>query len=140
MGTYSKDIGDAAMNNVLFDFFFNLLAILLAASNLFFQAPPHEPLIDDQWISSDEPSIAFFPTTTEYHHLSFPITPMAEYPKRRRYARSSGISDRPRVFPRDPSTPATADDKRNWNGFCELESEPVSANFSEISSNFRRLI
>ena len=26
----------------------------------------------------------------------------------------------------DPSAPATMEDKRNWKGFCEIESEPVS--------------
>lgn len=29
-------------------------------------------------------------------------------------------------FPRPSLAPATTDDKKNWNGFCEIESEPVS--------------
>ncbi len=33
-----------------------------------------------------------------------------------------------RVFSSPPSAPATVDDKHNWNGFCEIESEPVSQN------------
>lgn len=30
-----------------------------------------------------------------------------------------------KLFPRDPSAPATAEDKLLWKGFCEIESEPV---------------
>ena len=32
-----------------------------------------------------------------------------------------------KIFPSDPSIPATAKDKRSWKGFCEVESEPVSS-------------
>lgn len=54
---------------------------------------------------------------------------MAESPKRRRLdGKSNGYSvqARPTVFPGPPLAPATTDDKENWNGFCEIESEPVS--------------
>lgn len=54
---------------------------------------------------------------------------MAERAKRRRLNDASNgpsILEGPRVFPHSPSAPATADDKQNWNGFCEIESEPVS--------------
>ena len=32
---------------------------------------------------------------------------------------------RGKFFPHAPSDPATIEDKRSWNGFCEIESEPV---------------
>ena len=54
---------------------------------------------------------------------------MAESPKRRRLNGTSNghsVQDRPTVFPGPSSAPATTDDKKNWNGFCEIESEPVS--------------
>ena len=31
----------------------------------------------------------------------------------------------PKVFPNEPSDAATEEDKRNWKGWCEIESEPV---------------
>lgn len=37
----------------------------------------------------------------------------------------SPASTLPKVFPGDPAVPATEEDKKNWNGFCEIESEPV---------------
>ncbi|KAL9123216.1 MAG: hypothetical protein Q9187_000233 [Circinaria calcarea] len=40
----------------------------------------------------------------------------------------------PRLFPNDPSTAATDEDKRRWNGFCEIESEPVR--LSDVSEAF----
>ncbi len=59
---------------------------------------------------------------------------MAETAKRRRLEKScrasalSAASEEHRVFPQDPSIPATTRDKQNWKGFCEIESEPVSLN------------
>jgi Ubiquitin carboxyl-terminal hydrolase, family 1 len=32
----------------------------------------------------------------------------------------------PMSFPNNPLVPATNSDRDNWNGFCEIESEPVS--------------
>ena len=32
----------------------------------------------------------------------------------------------PKVFPNEASAAATDADKRNWKGWCEIESEPVS--------------
>ncbi|MCJ1429256.1 hypothetical protein MMC29_007169 [Sticta canariensis] len=52
---------------------------------------------------------------------------MAEHAKRRRLAKSSDVSDASTITNTSsptPSAPATIDDKRNWNGFCEVESEP----------------
>ncbi|CAD6577040.1 MAG: hypothetical protein ASARMPRED_008107 [Alectoria sarmentosa] len=46
---------------------------------------------------------------------------------RRRVGSSSTISNvtfSEKAFPRDSSAPATVEDKRNWKGFCEIESEP----------------
>lgn len=46
----------------------------------------------------------------------------------RRVGSSSTISNATfgeKTFPQDPSAPATLEDKRNWKGFCEIESEPV---------------
>ena len=37
----------------------------------------------------------------------------------------SNIAFIEKKFPQDPSAPATVEDKRNWKGFCEIESEPV---------------
>ena len=54
---------------------------------------------------------------------------MAESPKRRRL---DGESDehpgpeRATVLSCPSSSPATTDEKKKWNGFCEIESEPVS--------------
>lgn len=59
---------------------------------------------------------------------------MAEHGKRRRLAKSSDVSDAstiPNTSSSTPSTPAAIHDKRNWNGFCEVESEPVSAFFGK---------
>ena len=47
---------------------------------------------------------------------------------RRRVGSASTVSNTTfseKVFPQDPSAPATMEDKRNWKGFCEIESEPV---------------
>lgn len=54
---------------------------------------------------------------------------MADYAKRRRLNPSrSGdpIHQTPNVFPHPTFAPASAADRANWNGFCEIESEPVS--------------
>ena len=54
---------------------------------------------------------------------------MAERAKRRRLTKSSGelcVPSTPSALPQISSTSATVDDKRNWKGFCEVESEPVS--------------
>lgn len=45
--------------------------------------------------------------------------------KRNVDAFGGSVSSSPRLFPQDPSTPATVNDKTNWKGFCEIESEPV---------------
>ena len=53
---------------------------------------------------------------------------MAGRATRRRVGSSSTISNATfsgKTFPQDPSAPATLEDKRNWKGFCEIESEPV---------------
>ncbi len=53
---------------------------------------------------------------------------MSNPTKRRRLIKASDASNIERtvkVFPKDPLSPAGHDDKRNWKGFCELESEPV---------------
>ena len=42
-------------------------------------------------------------------------------------ASPSSPSPIPRVFPNDALAAATADDKKQWKGFCEIESEPVTA-------------
>lgn len=57
---------------------------------------------------------------------------MAEHAKRRRLARLSDVSDAPITSSSSPSNPATIDDERSWNGFCEVESDPVSTLFSKI--------
>lgn len=53
---------------------------------------------------------------------------MADHPKRKRASRfSNGTeSSAPKIFPHDPLQYASHADKANWNGFCEIESEPVS--------------
>ncbi len=46
--------------------------------------------------------------------------------KKGMYSQSgSGNAPRPKTFPQEPSAPATDEDKVHWNGFCEIESEPV---------------
>ncbi len=53
---------------------------------------------------------------------------MSKPTKRRRLTKASSalnIERTCKVFPKDPLSPAIHDDKRNWKGFCELESEPV---------------
>ncbi|SLM40168.1 ubiquitin carboxyl-terminal hydrolase [Lasallia pustulata] len=62
---------------------------------------------------------------------------MTEWNKRRRLNGEAGVSSSPalsKLFPGDPSAPATEDDKKNWNGFCEIESEP--AFFNVMLKNF----
>lgn len=62
---------------------------------------------------------------------------MAEHAKRRRLAKSSDVSDAstgPNTVSSTPSTPVNIDDKLNWNGFCEVESEP--AFFNVMLKNF----
>jgi hypothetical protein len=54
---------------------------------------------------------------------------MADRTKRRRLTTSCGlkrdqVADEP-VSPGDPLFLATESDKGVWNGFCEIESEPV---------------
>lgn len=69
---------------------------------------------------------------------------MAEQAKRRRLAKSSDVSDASTITNTSsptPSAPATVVDKRNWNGFCEVESEPVSNLLSKIGySSYQYLI
>ncbi|MCJ1256386.1 hypothetical protein MMC24_004207 [Lignoscripta atroalba] len=43
-------------------------------------------------------------------------------------ASPSSPSPIPRVFPNDALAAATADDKKQWKGFCEIESEPAFFN------------
>ena len=31
----------------------------------------------------------------------------------------------PRIFPNEPLAATTEEDKKNWKGWCEIESEPV---------------
>ncbi|CAF9924815.1 hypothetical protein IMSHALPRED_006311 [Imshaugia aleurites] len=62
---------------------------------------------------------------------------MAKRSTRRRVGSSSTISNATlseKTFPRDPSAPATTEDKQNWKGFCEIESEP--AFFNIMLKNF----
>lgn len=49
---------------------------------------------------------------------------MVERSKRRRLADVLNIPV-PLGIPQNYPAPATTDDKRNWKGFCEVESEPV---------------
>lgn len=39
----------------------------------------------------------------------------------------------PKVFPNDPLLPATAKDRHEWKGFCEIESEPVDTSIRDNS-------
>lgn len=48
--------------------------------------------------------------------------------KKRRLINTSEVSNNHtsvKTFPRDPLSSAIREDKRNWKGFCEIESEPV---------------
>lgn len=54
---------------------------------------------------------------------------MAEGGKRRRVVKNPDDAARetPSVFDASLSTPLTPAEKRSWDGFCEIESEPVCA-------------
>lgn len=55
---------------------------------------------------------------------------MAEAAKKRRLNKVCSASSpftENKIFPEEPLAPATNRDKQNWKGFCEIESEPVSA-------------
>ncbi|KAL5361871.1 hypothetical protein BJX96DRAFT_166217 [Aspergillus floccosus] len=52
---------------------------------------------------------------------------MTQRPKRRRL-NASNQSDNPPESEHDPYQPATPQEKAQWNGFCELESEPALFN------------
>lgn len=45
--------------------------------------------------------------------------------KRRRLSRQPTMVNQLDNSANDPCRPATAQEKEKWNGFCELESEPV---------------
>lgn len=36
-------------------------------------------------------------------------------------------------FPNSPSAAATDEDKRQWQGFCEIESDPVSSSLISLT-------
>lgn len=55
---------------------------------------------------------------------------MAERIKRRRLADAPAP---PSTISQGYLAPATIDDKRNWKGFCEVESEPVCVHPTAIS-------
>ena len=44
---------------------------------------------------------------------------------------SDGLDALPH-YPQNPSSPATAEDRARWNGFSEIESEPVGDQLSPI--------
>ncbi|KAB2572856.1 putative ubiquitin carboxyl-terminal hydrolase protein [Lasiodiplodia theobromae] len=54
-------------------------------------------------------------------------------PKRRKVKDANGASnglpeDKDRIFPNDASLAATVEDKRKWQGFCEIENDPAFFN------------
>lgn len=57
---------------------------------------------------------------------------MAQRAKRRRldsrYEMTDTGKNNGKIFPNHPLVPATKSDKDNWNGFCEIESEPALFN------------
>lgn len=58
---------------------------------------------------------------------------MAERVKRRRLAKSADVSER-LALPTETAIPSTqtSDHELSWNGFCEVESEPVSISLEKI--------
>ena len=52
---------------------------------------------------------------------------MVERSRRKRAGDKSNDISHEKIFTREPSAPANAEDKRLWKGFCEIESEPVCA-------------
>lgn len=56
---------------------------------------------------------------------------MAERSKRRRLTDVLNFPI-PLGIPQSYPAPATIDDKRNWKGFCEVESEPVCFHYIEV--------
>ena len=52
---------------------------------------------------------------------------MSERPKRNLRKRLSKTADdlTTKVFPNDPLAAVSAKDRKEWKGFCEIESEPV---------------
>lgn len=60
-----------------------------------------------------------------------PLATMATRASKRRKVKANGSTsnglpeEQDRVFPNDASVAATIEDKRNWQGFCEIENDPV---------------
>ena len=46
--------------------------------------------------------------------------------KKRKLNRNDLSTGHPPAFPGDPAEEATDEDRKKWNGWCEIESEPVS--------------
>lgn len=68
---------------------------------------------------------------------------MAEAAKKRRLNKvcsASPPSTKNKIFSEEPLAPATTGDKQNWKGFCEIESEPVSAWQRSVHLQYQVLI
>ena len=60
---------------------------------------------------------------------------MSDQPHRKRGNRGLPVlqASLPKIFPGNPLQAASIEDKANWNGFCEIESEPVSTYKTRIA-------
>lgn len=67
------------------------------------------------------------------------LATMATRASKRRKTKTNGscsnglLAEQGRVFPNDASVAATAGDKRKWQGFCEIENDPVCSTSGPLS-------